>query len=222
LSVADFIECEALRAAGFEHGFGTRAARERSLEPVAFVRQVHGTRMLRAPIDSADSDADAVWTAHPGLATAVYTADCVPILLAERSGRCVAALHAGWRGSVEEIALTSVEWLVTELDLDPTRLIAAIGPHIGVCCYEVDAPVIRAVRDRVALKPARRPERAMLDLFELNRLQLLRAGIPAASIHRIEACTHCDQRFHSYRRDGSGGRMPHYVRMPVGAESFPS
>jgi polyphenol oxidase len=89
-----------------------------------------------------------------------------------------------------------------------------IGPHIGPCCYEVDEPVIAAVTEPAALRPGRRQGRAQLDLRELNRRQLVRAGIPESAVLHVPGCTACDAAYASYRRDRTSERMLHYIQMP--------
>ncbi len=196
---------------GVEHGFGTK----HSAVPgdVHFARQVHGTTLLRAPDGSGEREADALWADRPGVAVGVVTADCVPILLAHESGRFVCAVHAGWRGSAAQIASRSVRALVTETGCRPEELCAAIGPHIGPCCYEVDRPVLEAIPERGVYRASERPGHAMLDLFALNRLQLVGSGVPAIRIDRVGGCTSCDpEQYPSYRRDRASGRMLHFVR----------
>ncbi len=157
--------------------------------------------------------ADALVALEPGLAVGVFTADCVPILLAHREGRGVAAVHAGWRGSGAQVARIAARALAESLSCETAELIAAIGPHVGPCCYEVDLPVLRAIEEPVVFAPGR-PGHAQLDLGLLNQLQLLRAGLPVDAITRVGGCTCCDStRYLSYRRDGAGGRMLHFVRM---------
>ena len=209
-----FERAASFEALGIEHGFGgagTLAAAKFACDrPV----QVHGTSLARAPFELAP-EADAVWTAAPGVAVAVVTADCVPILLCEPRGRFVCAIHAGWRGSAARIAAKTVRALVEATRIAPGEMIAAIGPHIGPCCYEVDAPVLEAIPERSVFSPAKRPEHAMLDLFALNRLRLVGAGVSARAIERVGGCTLCDpaHRYASYRRDKSKGQMLHFIRM---------
>lgn len=207
-----FLRSPALTALGVEHGFGTRHSREATVSELVQVKQVHGNDVLRAPLAAPDSRADALWTSTPGLAVAVRTADCVPILLVDQLGRGVAAVHAGWRGSAARIASRAVTVLCHGIGAAPAELRAAIGPHIGPCCYEVDAPVMDAIAEPEVFFPAR-PGHAYLNLFELNRRQLVEAGLSADSISSVAGCTSCDARFESYRRDRAGGRMLHYVRM---------
>ncbi|AKU91041.1 peptidoglycan editing factor PgeF [Vulgatibacter incomptus] len=188
------------RAAGFERGAFRSAV------------QVHGSRVLvlgaDAPIPPGE-EADAILAAAPGLAVAIRTADCVPILLADpRTGR-VAAVHAGWRGTEAGIAAEAVRALA-ELGSAPSELIAAIGPAIGPCCYEVSSELA----DRfVRLAGPEVVEGRRLDLILINRLQLRAAGIPEASIEQVGGCTSCDDsRFFSHRRDaGRTGRHLSFV-----------
>lgn len=204
-----FLRAQLLERIGVEHGFGTRLSADAAPKDVHFAKQVHGTALARAPF-TAKPEADAVWSDAPGAAVGVVTADCVPILLAHRSGRLVCAIHAGWRGSAARIVTRTVRALRAK----PGELVAAIGPHIGPCCYEVDAPVIGAIPEQSVFHPARSLEHAMLDLFALNRLQLVGAGVPARAIERVGGCTACDPALYfSYRRDRVSGRMLHWARV---------
>ncbi len=202
------------------HGFGTRDAPV----PEGFVRphQVHGAAVVEAAAcrdAEGPYDADAIVSAVPGLAVAVVTADCVPVLLAAPGGTAVAAVHAGWRGLAAGVVTAAVEALARASGAGPPELVAAIGPHIGPCCYEVDEPVLealerthgRAARD--AARPARQGH-AFLDLGSLARAALLGAGLAGAAVGgAAAACTSCDpERFHSHRRDGArAGRLLHHV-----------
>jgi YfiH family protein len=215
VSAPDPERARVLAEIGVEHGFGTRASAEATPRDVVYARQVHGTTLLMVPAPAGERDGDALWTEQPGAAVGVYTADCVPILIAHASGRFVCAVHAGWRGSAARIAALAVRTLVGATGSRPAELRAAIGPHIGPCCYEVDAPVLRAIPERSVFRPAGRPEHAMLDLFALNRLQLVGAGVPARWIERVGGCTACDtRRYASYRRERGSDRMLHFVRVP--------
>jgi YfiH family protein len=203
-----------------KHGFGLRGCSEP--EGLARPRQVHGAAVARAAecLEGAERPAaDAVVATTPGVPVGVLTADCVPVLLASGAGDAVAAIHAGWRGLAAGVVAAGVEALVTAAGVEAERLVAAIGPHIGPCCYEVDEVVLDALAGRhgEAVERAVRPARAghaMLDLGALVSEALERAGVPAPALGRTTAaCTCCDpQRFHSFRRDGaSAGRLVHFV-----------
>lgn len=208
-----------LEALGVQHGFGTRGspAPAELLRP----RQVHGAAVVRAGECRRDPppEADAVVAIGPGAAVGVVTADCVPLLLAGPGGRAVAAVHAGWRGLAAGVVEAGVAGLCRAADAPPARLRAAVGPHIGPCCYEVDGPVLDALEQRLgrALEAALRPSRAghaLLDLGALAAAALRQAGLVEAGVGRSAAlCTRCDpERFHSYRRDGPrAGRLLHFI-----------
>lgn len=180
--------------------------------PVCELKQVHSNQVLSVENNEfANSirEGDAAFTSLPGLVLSVLTADCVPILVAERGGRCVAAIHAGWRGASEWIARKAVDSMVRESGVDPSALVVAIGPHIGVCCMEVGEEVFDFFQDPTLFE--RRPHwpKPHLDLAEANRRQLIAAGVFSESIEVCRLCTRCrSDLFHSYRRDGSrAGRM---------------
>lgn len=203
-----------LDALGVEHGFGLRGSDAAPPAGLVTARQVHGTRLARIPTDERGLEADALFTTAPGVAVGVRTADCVPILLVDSQRRGVAAVHAGWRGSAARIAELAVLGMAEALAVGPENIWAVVGPHIGACCYEVDEPVRAAIGDSGALVAAARSGHYMLDLYELNREQLVRAGVAHAKVVRVGSCTSCHaDRYPSYRRDGTGGRVLHYVRM---------
>jgi YfiH family protein len=215
VSVAPFLYSEKLARAGVDHGLGTRASAGAVPPGVLMVRQVHGNRTLRVPPLTPDAAADALLSLEPGTGVAVRTADCVPILLFEPGRRAVAAVHAGWRGSAARISEIAVREIALASGGRVADLIAVVGPHIGPCCYEVDEPVREAISEGSVFAPSRRPGHYQLDLYALNRLQLVRAGVRPEQIERVGDCTACQvERFASYRRDGSPGRMVHYIRVP--------
>lgn len=209
------LEHRVLRACGVRHSFGTRA----DAPPAGLLRprQVHGCSVARAEQCAEGVDADAVIACTAPEPVGVVTADCVPVLAASADGRAVAAIHAGWRGLAAGVVEVGIDALRREAPAGAVR--AAIGPHIAECCYEVDAPVLDALRHRFdadldAATRASRPGHRWLDLGALARSALLRAGVSPAEIGDFERlCTSCDaRRFHSYRRDGArAGRMVHWI-----------
>lgn len=169
--------------------------------------QVHGATVAviggdDQPAACAERDADALVTDVAGVALGVGTADCVPILLADGEGR-VAAAHAGWRGTLADVAGAAVEALVA-LGARRERLRAALGPSICPACFEVGPEVaeqfasVAGVVDRTGARPH-------VDLRLANRSFLERAGLAPEAIDDRPPCTMCDaERFFSYRRDGGG------------------
>src|SRR5512146_2739323 len=129
-----------------------RLERETGLR-FARVRQVHGARAVRADAPTAPAlEADVVVTQAPGVAACVSVADCVPVLLADPETGAVAAVHAGWRGTLAGAAAEGVRALAREAGAPAARLLAAVGPSIGPCCYEVSADL--AAQFRAALGEA--------------------------------------------------------------------
>lgn len=178
--------------------------------PILRAKQVHGDRAVTihdAPprgevVDVGECDVLA--TLEPGVALAVQSADCVPILLAGR--RAIAAAHAGWRGTARGAALAAIRAL-RDLGESPSELRAWLGPSIGSCCYEVGGEVAAQFAGDFVRAACDGPFR--LDLRAANRSQLERAGLRADQIASHPACTKCGgPKFASYRRDGvKAGRM---------------
>lgn len=196
--------------AWLEHGFGTRSATVWRHDPrIVALHQIHSGLSVEATGPAGRiGDGDALLTRVPGLLLSVRTADCFPILIADPEHRAVAAVHAGWRGVVERITANAVAAMAERFESRPAALLAAIGPGIGACCYEV-GPEVGAQFQPLFPERADLGERSRVDLAEANRRLLVAAGIPAAQIALAGLCTSClEEEFHSYRRDRHGaGRM---------------
>ena len=196
-------------------------------ERVICRRQVHGTRVDPVteadviPFDAPSPEADGLMTDRPGLALLVFTADCVPLLLHDPVRGAVAALHAGWRGSVADMAGAGVRAMEAAYGCRPEHILAAVGPSIGPCCFEAGPEVKEAALDAlgvgesplVAPRPfgpgadpaaATRPGKCFVDLKGLNRALLLRAGLRPEHIALSPDCTRCrPDRYWSYRLHGN-------------------
>jgi YfiH family protein len=181
--------------------------------PIVKLKQIHSDVVIDVSDTAAAVDAipgDAAMTSLRGVILGVQTADCVPILLTDKEGSAVAAIHAGWRGTAARIAHATVSRMVGRFCLEPKSLYAAIGPHIGVCCYEVGEEVAEAIADTAAIE--RRPEwtKPHFNLAAANRRQLQEAGLSESQIDTSSLCTKCrEDLFHSFRRDGK--RMGHLL-----------
>jgi polyphenol oxidase len=180
------------------------------------VRQVHGARIVRIEAPGAPvEEADGVVSVRPGVAACVSVADCVPVLLADPQTGAVGAVHAGWRGTVARIAAEGVAALARSSGAPPDRLVAAIGPSIGPCCYQVSPEL--AARFHSELGPVVRDgPTPHLDLWASNRRVLEAAGIPPERIEVMARCTACEQElFFSHRRDlGRTGRQVAFISPP--------
>ncbi|MGB8467431.1 MAG: polyphenol oxidase family protein [Candidatus Babeliales bacterium] len=145
--------------------------------------------------------ADFIVTDIPRLAVAVTTADCVPVIIYHELMGVVAAVHAGWRGSVNGIVRHAVEAMKTHFAVDSAGLRAFIGPCARACCYAVGAEVIEALATRPAFL-SERSTGVYCDLVALNTTQLIEIGVPANAIDvRYATCTICSTDWYSYRRD---------------------
>jgi YfiH family protein len=217
--------------AGLVAGFGDRRAAPPP-ETVLLAMQVHGTRIVdagahldhspahephRAGDDGLariDAEADALVAARPDVVVGVRTADCVPLLLVEPRRRWAAAVHAGWRGTLAGIATAAVR-AAREAGVAPAQLLAALGPSIGACCYEVspelgESFVSAGLAEACVLRDGCRPH---LDLRLANQVLLERAGVPAAGIQTVGPCTRCaSDRYHSFRANpDAAGRQVSWI-----------
>jgi hypothetical protein len=184
------------------HGFGTRHADVPALfGNLATLRQIHSSTCVAAEGRAgALGPGDALIENTPGAVVAVRTADCIPILLVDERLRAVAAVHAGWRGTVARIAAHALEALRERFGTSPADVHAAIGPGIGPCCYEVGPEVAAQFGAQ---------GRTRIDLPGANRRQLIEAGVTPGRIYASNLCTMCrGEDFHSFRRDGeAAGRL---------------
>jgi purine-nucleoside/S-methyl-5'-thioadenosine phosphorylase / adenosine deaminase len=208
--------------AEFFHALGADKMR------VVTLRQIHSDLIHR--VDRADESnskfseapkGDALFTREPGILLAVQTADCIPILLADPRQRAVAAIHSGWRGTLARIAAKALGRMHMEFGTRPEDVIAALGPGIGRCCYEVGSDVAREFQSQfpeargwfdgpfdalssgendpnwlpwLTMRPPGHPPpppRVHLDLIAANRAILAAAGVPPRQISASDFCTAC-------------------------------
>lgn len=180
---------------------------------VQWLSQVHGVRVVQANPGSQYPQADAAWSQEPGIACAVLSADCLPVLFCAAGGDRVAAAHAGWRGLLEGV----LEATVSALARDPGQLLAWLGPAIGPRAFEVGPEVKErflavsggaeaAAVEACFVRNAANPGHYFADLYALARLRLRALGL--TRVFGGGLCTLSDsQRFYSYRREGQTGRM---------------
>lgn len=184
------------------------------LENFLALNQVHGDDifLIKPYGDYLSSDRDlnydAIVTSRENLAICIKTADCVPVFIVDRAKKIIAAVHAGWKGTALGISAKVINLLYDRYDSAPQDILAAVGPSIGLCCFEVDenaADSFRNQKDHEAFLFAdNRPNKWIVDLPEANRRQMINCGIPAANIDLSHLCTSCRQDlFYSHR--GSGG-----------------
>lgn len=219
------------------HRFGTRrfaAASTRSIgsQPVLTARQVHKDAVLAVPSSDRDAgqwqseaaaaDADGLATDRTDCWVGITTADCVPLLLHDPATGAVAAVHAGWRGAIMGVAPAAVRMLADRFGAGTSRLEAALGPHIGPCCFEVG----RAVLEPLSRLPGgdrwvsrRAGDKGHFDLGGFVQWQLTEAGLAPERVTALGLCTRCEPAlFSSYRREGKRPLgMLSAVHVPAGA-----
>ena len=222
---------------GAPHVFETRTTSlaEEIGMPILRLRQVHGTGVevidddtdIEPYLNPQSEDrpaADAVLSRRRGVAVAVLTADCVPILLHFPDVAAVGAVHSGWRGTAKDISGEALRAAARAFGADPRRCRAAIGPCVSAARYRVGMEVRQAFLD-ADLPPDlfRSPsvdesghESWLCDLARAVGLQLVRAGVPRESVWSAARCTVSESHlFHSYRRDGAAaGRMASGIALP--------
>ncbi|HXW52358.1 MAG TPA: peptidoglycan editing factor PgeF [Candidatus Acidoferrales bacterium] len=194
--------------AAWLEGFGLQS------EQLAQTEQVHGTDVAQVPPIAAGS-ADGMWSQTPDVVLSVKAADCAPVWLADTRSQRFALIHAGWRGVSAGIASYAVAAL-RRAGSRAQDLIAAIGPHLQPCCFEVGPEVgerfsrwPKSVKPGAQLRVARKRDDAFaLDLATAIEAQLIDAGVRGEEIFASTACTRCEEQlFHSYRRNGAGGPL---------------
>jgi len=188
-----------------------------------FARQTHSNHVAIVTSENsvtAIPDTDALITNEPGLFVCVQTADCVPVLLFDPQQKVVAAIHAGWRGTVSKIAKIAVQQMSESFGCDPVNILAGIGPSIHMHAYEVGSEVIEAVEASFSnspalLKPSMNEGKAYFDLWEANLTVLLESGIRGENIEVMGLCSFEQaDLFYSARRQGiDTGRMVSGIRL---------
>jgi len=210
------------------------AGRVFCFEPIGLltVNQVHGNDILAIEKPAKDlsalskTDADAIITNQGGLAIGVLTADCVPIILADHVKKIIGIVHAGWKGTVNGIVKKAIDAMIIKFGSDRKTILAAIGPSIGPCCYEVGDVVIKEFVERFSdykdfitplhpplSKGGREDSGWRLDLKMANLSQIMESGISKESITTENLCTSCrNDIFFSYRADGRiTGRQLNFI-----------
>ncbi|WP_256760258.1 peptidoglycan editing factor PgeF [Cohnella sp. WQ 127256] len=203
------------------------------VEAFTCAEQVHGNQVHvvtsedvgsgRSDRESAIQNTDALITNESDVLLAMYFADCVPLYFYDPVTGSMGLAHAGWKGTVFEIAVKTVEKMCATFGVKSENLLAAIGPSIGSCCYEVDQNVLRHVHplldslrdgndlidETSVIKPTSKESHAYLDLKHLNRQLMIKAGILPSRIEMSSWCTSCrsDLLFSHRKENGITGRM---------------
>jgi YfiH family protein len=223
------------------HGFGTRQGGERKpsrtdwrgkavqveedIYPLLSLRQVHGDRIVLFEGNGQKIDevrrleGDILLTRTTGIALGVFTADCLPIFFYDPIQGVIGIVHAGWRGTALGVAGKALEKMRETFGCKKSDILAALGPCIGPCCYEVDGPVKNAFTfggfPWNLISVSRGQEKWLLDLHQANLYLLENHGVSRANIQVLKICTFCHgDAFYSYRNaDKTGGRQLNFIAL---------
>ncbi|MDK2992338.1 MAG: purine-nucleoside/S-methyl-5-thioadenosine phosphorylase / adenosine deaminase [Clostridiales bacterium] len=190
-------------------------------EQLFFGNQVHGDVIKRVYVDEQGKSfvnggtargVDSLITDQPNVALVTLYADCVPLYFLDLTHKAIGLSHAGWRGTVAGIGVKTLQAMEEAFDTRPEQCLAAVGPSIGPCCFEVDEPVARRfleLQDAYENIVIKRGDKYSVDLWRANMLQLMQAGVKESNIALAGLCTACHPHlFYSHRRDkGDTGRM---------------
>ena len=187
----------------------------------ALIRPVTLADVLTDPAAPGTAEADGLVTDIPGLCLTVFSGDCIPVLLYDPVRRCIAAAHAGWRGTAAGIAARAAEAMISLYGCDPKHILAAIGPGIGPCCFETHADVPEGLRAglgedaEAVIRPLPGGEKYRVDLKGANARWLEKAGLISDHIALCPACTGCDrEQFWSHRFQGNArGSMAAMIQL---------
>jgi len=184
-------------------------------------QQVHRTSLLLCDDQGIqhDTPADILITCTAGCSVAVRTADCLPILLVDPKAGVAAAVHAGWRGTVQQVAQVAIQHM-QKLGAHTEHILASLGPCISTCCFEVDihtAELLASSHPQAQAHIYNKKHKAWPDLQAINTLQLQSSGIQTTNIESMRLCTCClTERFFSHRRDSmQSGRQLAIVALPA-------
>ena len=210
------------------HGFGTSALTESAIKntpewkdfALISLRQVHSDSIHYLKVPPLELlSGDALITDLPHVMLLIRTADCLPVLFVSKEHKAIGVAHCGWRGTAKGLVQKVVETMDHTLGIRPSSLVVALGPSVEQGCYEVGNDVRNGFQDHenelashfFKLNPNRK-EKYFFGLKEMNRFQLLSAGVEDKNIHSINRCTVCDKKYFSYRRDADEtGRMINFI-----------
>ena len=186
-------------------------------EKIYYGRQVHGNTIVAVgekdvPVKSAIAQADGFVTNVPGIALAVRTADCLPVFLFYPKHRAIGMIHAGWKGTQQQIAVAALDAMRREYGSQPQDVLAMFGPCIRRCCYEVGEDFGNTFPDETFVRFGK----YFFDLPLANRTQMLEAGMVPEHIQDDEICTDCEDELFSYRREGEqAGRHLSIIQIKI-------
>ncbi len=187
--------------------------RDFELDNIEYLNQIHSDNVYiynKLNKDIKDKEGDALITKEKNTAIGVFTADCVPIIIADVKNNIIASIHSGWKGTFNSIVLKTLEKMRNEFNIDINETKVFIGPHIRQCCYEVSEELKKSFIDKTKIEESKLFKDRNLSMEECILKDLRKFGINESNIYSLKLCTHCedDIKLYSYRKSvGTYGRM---------------
>lgn len=183
-----------------------------NVKNIGYLNQIHSSLIF--DYDGSIYSGDGLMTNKKNTAIGIFTADCVPVLMCDTVKGVIAAVHSGWRGTLNCIAGAAVNKMIEDYGSKASDISVFIGPHIGGCCYEVGADLMKTFQNEFSLKDDNETRNSKLDLEKCILYELKRNKIADSNIYTTDICTYCSKRYHlhSYRRDNQKtGRMFSFI-----------
>lgn len=176
---------------------------------LGFLNQIHSDKIFIYDKSESIKDGDSLITNNENVAVGVFTADCVPVLMYDPVSKAIAAVHSGYKGTLDCIVKKTIDILVEEYYVDTKNLIVYVGPHIEECCYEVSEEVINDFYENDLYKGNVIANRRNLSLKTCIKIQLAKSSILEKNIKFANVCTSCnkDIKMYSYRKNKESRRM---------------
>lgn len=181
-----------------------------NIKDVGYLNQIHSDAIIE--YDGNIKDGDAIITDRRNTAVGIFTADCVPVLIADKNKKIIAAVHSGWKGTLNLIVYKTAKYFMKNYNTSIDDIIVFIGPHIGDCCYEVSKELIETFKKNTLYSKEEISAGRRLNLEKCILLQLYKLKVPNANIHLANACTFCSREYelYSYRKN-KNGRMFSFI-----------
>lgn len=193
---------------------------EFNLEGLIYIRQIHSDVIYTydgniSEHDFRENEGDAIITAKNNIGIGIFTADCTPVIIADRNKKVVAAVHSGWKGTYKSITLKTINKMISEFFCSPQDIEVFIGPHIKKCCYEVSEELKeKFINEKKDIHKDKLFSGRNLSMEECILDDLKKCNINDKNINILDECTYCskDIKLHSYRRtNGDYGRLFSFI-----------
>lgn len=186
---------------------------EFNLKDVVYLNQIHSDKIYKYDknyINIKEEEGDALITKEENVAIGVFTADCVPVIIANEKSNVIATIHSGWKGTFNSITLKTLLKMKDEFNIDINETKVFIGPHIRKCCYEVSEELKEKFLEKTKISEDKLFDGRKLSMQECILKDLREFGINENNIYSLDLCTHCEEniKLYSYRKSvGTYGRL---------------